>query len=459
VEKNNLSPTLSRWGRGVNEKQNKKEEEMAILSTLSTGVSGLDTYGEGLSVVGNNIANMNTVGFKDGEASFADIISGSLSGGTSSSQVGRGVFVDGVITNFGQGSFETTSSGLNLAVDGNGMFLVKDSAGAVNYTRDGTFQLDKNGMLVNPNGLFVQGYQANAAGVLNGQLGNLNLGATAFPPLATANMNLAANLDSSGAVTGPFALATASQTSNFSTGMTVYDSLGNSHQTNVYFTKTAANSWAWNAVVNSADSVNGITEVQAHGTLTFNSNGALTAQGATTYLSNGLAATGFNFSGGATGNQAVVFNFGTPLPGGTGLNGVTQFAGTSSVLNLTQDGYATGSLENVSAGKDGTISGLFTNGKNRTLGQVALANFNSPEGLTHLGNNLLGATADSGQPIIGTPQASGLGSILSSSLELSNVDLATQFTKMIEYQRGYDANSKVITTTDQMLQTLVNMKQ
>lgn len=431
---------------------------MAILSTLSTGVSGLNANGEGLSVVGNNIANMNTVGYKDGEASFADIVSASLTGGTSSSQVGRGVFVDAVITNFGQGSFETTSSGLNMAVDGNGMFLVADPAGAVNYTRNGTFQLDKNGMMVNPEGLFVQGYQANAAGVLTGVLGNLNLGATAFPPLATANLTLAANLNSSGAVTGPFALANASQTSNFSTGMTVYDSLGNSHQLNFYFTKTAANSWAWNAVVNAGDSVNAITEVQARGTLTFNSNGALTAQSATTYLSNALPATGFNFSGGATGNQAVAFNFGTPLPGGTGLNGVTQFAGASAVLNLIQDGYATGSLESVSVGKDGTISGLFTNGKNRTLGQVALARFNSPEGLAHLGNNLFGATADSGAPIVGTPKASGLGSILSSSLELSNVDLAAQFTKMIEYQRGFDANSKVITTTDEMLTTLVNIK-
>ncbi|MBI1822634.1 MAG: flagellar hook protein FlgE [Nitrospirae bacterium] len=431
---------------------------MAILSTLSSGVSGLNAYGEGLSVVGNNIANMNTAGFKDGSASFADIVSSNLAGGTSSSQVGRGVFVDAVTTNFGQGSFETTSNGLNLAVDGSGMFLVADAAGAVNYTRNGTFQLDKNGMMVNPEGLFVQGYQANAAGVLSGQLGSLNLGATAFPPLATANLTLAANLNSSNAVTGPFVLANASQTSNFSTGMSIFDSLGNSHQINFYFTKTAANTWAWNGVVNAADSVNGIDEVQARGTLSFNSNGALTAQSATTYLSNAVAATGFNFSGGATANQAVTFNFGTPLPGGTGLNGITQFAGTSAILNLTQDGYATGSLESVSIGKDGTISGLFTNGKNRTLGQVALARFNSPEGLSHLGNNLFGATADSGAPIVGTPAASGLGTILAGSLELSNVDLAEQFTKMIEFQRGFDANSKVITTTDDMLQTLVNIK-
>ena len=432
---------------------------MSILSTLSSGVSGLNAYGEGLSVVGNNIANMNTVGFKDGTPSFADIVSASLSGGTSNSQVGRGVFVDSVMTDFTQGSFETTSNGLNLAVDGSGMFEVADAAGAINYTRNGTFQLDKNGMLVNPDGLFVQGYQANAAGVLTGQVGNLDLANTAFPPLATANLTLAANLDSSGAVTGPFVLANAAQTSNFSTGITVYDSLGNSHLINLYFSKTAANAWSWNAVVSAADSANAVTEVQARGTLTFNSSGALTAQSATTYLSGGAPATGFNFSGGAAANQAVAMNMGTPLPGGTGLNGVTQFAGSSEVLNLTQDGYATGSLESVSVGKDGTISGLFTNGKNRTLGQIALANFDSPEGLSHLGNNLYGATADSGAPIVGAPSTSGMGTILSGSLELSNVDLAQQFTNMIEYQRGFDANSKVITTTDQMLQTLVNIKQ
>jgi len=431
---------------------------MSLQSSLSSGVSGLNAFGEGLSVVGNNIANMNTVGFKDGNASFADVMSASLAEGTSSSQVGRGVYIDAVTTDFGQGSFETTSSPLNLAVDGNGLFLVTDQAGALNYTRNGTFQLNKNGLLVNENGLFVQGYQANAAGVLNGQLGNLNLGTSASAPLATANVTLAANLDSSGAVTGPFVLANAAQTSNFSTGLTVYDSLGNSHQINVYFTKTAPNTWSWNGVVSAADSVNAVSEVQARGTLTFNSNGALTAQSATTYISGGAPATGFNFSGGATANQAVAFNFGTPPHAGTGLNGVTQFAGTSTVLNLTQDGYASGSLQSVSVGKDGTISGNFTNGQNRTLGQVALANFNDPEGLTNLGNNLFGVTADSGQPIVGAPTSSGLGSILSSSLETSNVDLATEFTKMIEYQRGYDANSKMITTTDDMLQTLVNMK-
>ncbi|MBI1822295.1 MAG: flagellar hook protein FlgE [Nitrospirae bacterium] len=428
---------------------------MSILTSLFSGISGLNAYGTGLSVVGNNIANLNTVGFKDGEASFADIVSQSLSGASGTSQVGRGVYVDGVMTQFTQGSFETTSNGLDLGIEGDGFFNLRDPNGVINYSRNGTFNIDKNGFVANPEGLLLRGFQADQAGNLTGQIGDINLGSTTFPPLATANATVVANLDSRSAVIpGGFVLGNPSQTSNFSDSITAYDSLGNSHLVTLYFTETATaaagNTWAWNAVVNAKDSSTGSPAVGASGVMTFNTNGALTSMNT---ISNA-----FNFSSGATQGQVIAFNLGTPLPGGTGLNGITQYGSTSAVLNQTQDGYASGTLQSESVSKAGIITGLFTNGKNRTLAQVVLARFNNPQGLTHLGNNLFGVTADSGQPIVGTPNASGIGGILSNSLELSNVDLAQQFVKMIEYQRGFQANGKVITTTDEMLQELVNLK-
>jgi flagellar hook protein FlgE len=433
---------------------------MAILTSLFSGISGLNAYGTGLSVVGNNIANLNTVGYKDGETSFADIVSQSLSGASGSSQVGRGVYVNGVSTQFTQGSFETTSSGLDMAIEGDGFFNLRDPNGLINYSRNGIFHIDKNGYVANPAGMFLRGFLADQAGNLTGQIGDINLGSTTFPPLATANATVVANLDSRSAIPAAFNVATPSQTSNFSDSLTVYDSLGNSHLVSLYFRESATavtgNTWEWFAVVNAKDATAGVDQIQAQGTLTFDTNGALASLSATTYP---LASGGFDFSGGATQGQVMAFNLGTSIAaGGTGLNGITQYGSTSAVLNQTQDGYASGTLQSESVSKDGIITGLFTNGQSRTLAQVVLARFNNPQGLTHLGNNLFGITSDSGQPIAGAPNSSGIGRILSNSLELSNVDLAQQFVKMIEYQRGFQANSKVITTTDEMLQELVNLK-
>ncbi|MFZ5861435.1 MAG: flagellar hook protein FlgE [Nitrospirota bacterium] len=434
---------------------------MAILTSLFSGVSGLNAFGTGLSVVSNNIANLNTVGFKDSQASFANIIGQNLGGGSAGSQIGRGVYVNDVHTQFVQGSFETTGNALDMAVDGNGFFVVRDPAGTEFYSRAGLFHVNQFGMVENADGLTLQGVQADPAGNLTGVVGDVNLASTVFPPLPTSAVDMVANLDSRVAIPAAFSAANAAGTSNFSTSLTVYDSLGNGHLVTAYFRKSAeaatGNTWQYFIVVDQSDSTSGLTEVQAQGTLTFTTDGELDTESAVTYP---LASGGFDFTGGATQGQTIAFDFGDSITtdAGTGLDGVTQFGSTSALLQQTQDGYGSGSLQSVSINADGLITGLFTNGKNRTLGQVVLARFTDTQGLTPFGDNLFGASADSGQPIIGVANAAGLGKILSESIELSNVDLAHEFVKMIEYQRGFQANSRVITTTDDILQELVNLK-
>lgn len=428
---------------------------MAIITSLFSSVSGINAFGNGLSVISNNIANMATIGFKDSSVAFADIIGE----GSAGNQIGRGVFVSGIRTQFTQGSFETTGNGLDMALEGDGFFLLRTEEGTEFYTRAGLFSVNQDGLIANPEGLFLQGYQADPTGALTGQIGNLNVASTSFPPQATTEMSIVANIDSRVTVPPAFDVNDPTGTSNFSTSLSMFDSLGNSHLVSVFFRKagpTAAplppgNQWEWYAVIDAADSATGFTAIQADGVLTFTTAGELDTE-----LTN---STLFNFSGGATQGQVINFEFGTSITtdGGTGLDGLTQFGSNSGVLNQLQDGYASGSLQRVSVNKEGLLTGLFTNGKSRTLGGVTLGRFNNPQGLAKLGNNLYAVSADSGQPIFGSPDSAGMGKILASSLELSNVDLASQFVKMIEYQRGFQANSRVISITDEILQELVNL--
>ncbi len=433
---------------------------MAILTSLFSGVSGLNAFSSGLSVVSDNIANMNTVGFKNGEISFADLISS----GTGRRQIGRGVFVNDVRTNFEQGSFETTGNNLDLAVEGEGFFVLKDSAGAEFYTRSGAFNIGQDGLVENSAGLLLQGTQANQSGVLTGQISNINLSQTTFPPFATTQIDVVANLDSRASIPPAFDVNTPTETSSFSTSITVNDSLGNGHLVSIYFRKDvtapSANSWEYFSVVDAADAepiapaTTGVDTIMASGTLTFDSNGQLATASATTYPLGG-----FDFSGGATQNQIIAFDFGTSTgAGGTGLDGLTQFGAASGNLIQTQDGFASGTLSSVAINQDGIVTGLFTNGESRTLAELTLARFNNKQGLSKVGDNFYTITADSGQPVLGAPNAAGSGRILSNSLELSNADLAQQFVKLIEYQRGFQANSRVISTTDDLLQELVNIR-
>jgi flagellar hook protein FlgE len=428
------------------------------MSSLFTAVSGMNANGTALSVIGDNVANMNTVAFKASRASFGDILSQSL--GTS--QIGRGVAVTEVTPVFTQGSFENTANVLDLSVDGEGLFIVKDGSG-IAYTRAGQFTLDKEGYIVNTNGMRLQGFLFSSTGGSQG-LGDINLSTLNSAPQPTLNASISANIDSRSTLlddtTAAFDVDDPGNTSNFSSTLTVYDSLGVSHVINIYFrkdTETATgNTWQWFAVVNDTDSESGLTEVQASGTLDFDSNGALDDESAITYP----VGSGFNFSGGATADQVIDFDFGTNIAseGGTGLDGTTQFGSTSATIFQSQNGYASGSLRNITITQDGYITGIFTNGQTRAVGQVALAKFLAPTEVKKMGKNLYSESSESGQPIISIPGASGTGVVLSNTLELSNVDLAEEFVKMIISQRGFQANSKMVSTSDELMQELINLK-
>jgi flagellar hook protein FlgE len=416
-----------------------------MLTSLYTAVSGLDANGTSLSVIGDNIANMNTIGYKASDISFGDILSQSITG-SGTSQIGRGVQVSSVSPSFTQGSFQTSANGLDMAIEGDGFFMVK-SGGAQFYTRAGQFSLDKDGNVVNPAGLIMQGYLADAAGNVTGTTGDLQIANSQSQARASTVADVSLNLDATAAVpAAAFTLGVPANTPanfNSSTTVSVYDTQGGTHPVTAYFVKTGANAWAVHYVqqnpANPSLLIDGGTQ-----TLAFDVNGQLTAAAAG-------AAPSFNFGLGA---QTVTFDY------GFGTNSATsQYASGFSVIKQSQDGYASGSLKSVTVSDAGVLTGVFTNGQTRAIGQVALSRFSAPTKLTKMGGNLYAESFDSGQPIVGAAGTSGLGRVLSNSLELSNVDLATEFVKMITAQRGFEANSKVITTTDQMLQLLVNLKQ
>lgn len=420
-----------------------------MLTSLFTAISGMKANGTSLSVIGDNIANMNTIGFKTSRISFGDVMSQTLTSGTSSSQIGRGVLVSDISPLFTQGSFESTGNALDLAVDGDGFFIVRDTSG-IYYTRAGQFTLDKDGFIIDPNGLKVQGYQYTTGGQLTGILGDIDVSKFNNSTAPTANVNISANIDSrSVEIPTGFDLTDPSNTSNFSSVVTVYDSLGNARHITLYFTKTAGNQWQWNAVVEANDSASGNTEIQASGTMTFDSTGALITLTSSTGTTVGTTSQEvFNFGGGATPNQPITINF----------QNFTQFASESSTIFQSQDGFPAGTLKGLSISQDGVISGIFTNGQIKPIAQLALAKFMAPTQLTKFGRNLYAESFDSGVAIIGTPNNSGLGRVLSNTLELSNVDLAEEFVRMISAQRGFQANSRIITTTDELMQELVNLK-
>lgn len=403
---------------------------MGILTTMYTAVSGLSTYGDALGVIGNNVSNVGTVGFKSSSASFAELISASLA---SSQQVGLGVRMDGVQGNFTQGSLSTTGNTLDLAIDGDGFFQLKNASGALFYSRDGQFQVNKLGQVVDPNGELLQGYQATASGVITGTIDNITLASTNSAPLASTTSTIKANLDATATAPTPVFNVTDPTSYNFSTPQTIYDSLGSAHNLTFYFVKSStANTW------NLYQQIDGGAATAATN-LVFNASGALT--------SGGTQALSLAIAGGATTPQTVTVDF----------TNMTQFGSKSAVLDQTQNGYASGSLQRVSVDSQGQIVAQFTNGQTRTLAQVVLDRFVNPQGLVRTGDNLFIESNDSGSPIVGAPNSNGLGNIVAGALEQSNVDLGKEFVNMIVTQRAFQANSKAITTSDQMLQDLVNL--
>jgi flagellar hook protein FlgE len=425
---------------------------MTLLTSLYSGASGLETNSLDLTVVGDNIANGNTIGFKGSRAVFADALSQSLLGG--GGETGLGTKLTTVQKIFSQGSLLNTGVTTDLAIQGSGFFIVKGTHGGKEgsfYTRAGQFTVDKQGYMTNLEGLRVQGFGADATGKITNDLGDLRPGTATSPPKATGNITLGANLqaDAAAFTTGNFDPNDPSNTSNFSTSTTIFDSLGVSHQVDIYFRKTAAGAWEWHALADSAGFTTPAptagqskTEIGT-GTLTFGPDGTLTAP-----TTNPTA----TFTPAGAAQQTLTFDFTNPD------RGLTQFAAPSAASFLNQDGYASGQLASVQVDAQGIVTGVFTNGQTTALGQVALADFPAEDQLQRAGSNLFDVTPGAGEPVVGKPSTGGRGSVYSGALEQSNVNLSQEFIKMIAAQRSFQANSKTINTADQLLSEIIALK-
>ncbi len=416
-----------------------------MLTSLFTGISGLNANGLALSVIGDNIANANTVGFKVSRANFGDILSQTL-GGASAMQVGRGTMIIDIQKMFTQGTLETTSNPLDLAIEGDGFFVVKQLNGPTYYTRAGQFRLDKAGYVVDPNGYRLQAYQMDANGNVTGEINDVYLAGLMSEPSATNKINMQVNLDSRDTPRTwsftPGANLPNSAVYNFSTAITIYDSLGNPHLVYTYFVKTSTpNQWEAHVIYNT--NATGTPNYQEIGTFTlnFDETGTLTTNPPTVTFT-------FDFSAwGATAAQDITFDF----------TNSTQYGSPNAVVFQTQNGYSAGNLIAITVDQDGVISGVFTNGQVKKVAQVVLAKFVAAHNLTKVGKNLFLESYSSGGPTYGAPGTVGVGSVYANSLESSNVDLAEEFIRMIAAQRAYQANVRVITTTDNMLNELMNI--
>ncbi len=400
------------------------------------GLSGLNASSKALDTIGNNIANSGTVGFKSSATLFGDVYAASLGGG---GQVGIGTQVSGINQQFTQGNVTVSNNPLDIAINGQGLFRLNNN-GAITWTRNGQFNIDKSGYVVNSSGYRLTGYLANAANVIVPSTpADILINTADLQPQPTGNTGagvaIGLNLDSRDAVIAAAFNASDPTTYNSSTSATVYDTLGNPHLMSLFFKKTGAN--AWNIFTN----LDGGAASGATG-LTFSSTGALTIP------ATGLVAQSFAVATGAT----------TPLAFNLNLTGSTQYGNIFGVNNVAQDGYTSGRLAGLSVSADGTVQGRYSNGQTRDLAQVVLGNFNNPNGLSSLGANQWAETADSGQPLVGGPGSGSLGVLQSGAIEESNVDLTAELVLLITQQRSYQANAQTIKTQDSILQTLVNLR-
>lgn len=434
---------------------------MSVLRAMFSGVSGLRAESEAIAVVGDNIANVNTIGFKAQRAVFEDVLGHSILAGTSSVLPGSGVRVGDVQQLFTQGSLSNTGVATDVALNGDGFLVVGGTVDGITgnfFTRAGQLTIDNDGQIVNPQGLNVQGYKANPDGTLQAAVSSLQVPTASLQPNPTSDIAITANLDSRAVLGLQFELEDnggPTATSNFATSITVFDSLGASHTLDVYFNHTAAGQWDLNVVADGADIAGGTAGTfvsVGQGSLTFSPDGSLTAIGD--------PALQLDFSGGAEPGQEISMNFGSELDvdGGTGLDGMTQFASSSAVSSQSQDGFASGEFSGLSIDGIGQVQGLFTNGQKITIGQLAVAKFRSNDGLGRAGQNLWIETRESGTAALGGAGSGGRASVSSGALEASNVDLGEEFVGLIQHQRSFSANSRTITTADEMLQELISIK-
>jgi len=413
-------------------------------------LSGLNAASADLRVIGNNVANASTTGYKKSRTEFADIFAASNLG-TTANAIGSGVKVASVSQQFTQGNIGFTDNNLDLAISGQGFFRLNDNGVSV-YSRSGAFNVDRNGYVVNPQSQRLTAYTADAGGNITGALGDLQLSTADLAPTATSTITVAANVDSTESAPAPAFSRTDPTSYNHSTSLTSYDSLGNPILTTMYFRKTAANTWDMHTwITNPAGTA---SEVLPTGgvagdpvVLNFSSSGALTSAVPNTGT---LTVADFQAVDPGTG--------GTNMTMDINLASATQYGSDFSVSTLSQDGFSTGRLSGVDIAETGVVTARYTNGQSRTLAQVALANFNNPQGMRQLGDTSWAENYNSGPPLVGAPGSGSLGLIQSGALEGSNVDLTEQLVGMITAQRNFQANAQVITTADTITQTVINIR-
>jgi flagellar hook protein FlgE len=413
-----------------------------MLTSFNTALLGLNNNSLTINVIGNNLANLNTTSFKAGRTTFAELLGGVVSISTTGNpiQQGNGSYCPQILQVNTQGTMNYTGRATDVAISGNGFFVVETSGGKA-FSRAGNFGIDSSGNLVNIDGFKILGYPAvNGAIQKSGELGYISVSkGLSLAPKATTTLGMTVNLDAAAAIG-----------STFATSAEVIDSLGSSHTVTVTYTKGSNTSWGWSATIPAVDAGGAATAPPVSigtGSLTFDNSGHLTAP-----LTNpALTLTGLT-------NGAANMNVKFEMLDSTGKSRITGFGSDSAVSTTNQDGYTSSVLKDITIGADGIVNGIFDNGQVLPLSQLALASFPNQDGLLKVkGATFLGSLI-SGEPSIGTAGTGGRGSVQGGSLEQSNVDIAQEFTELIVAQRGYQANSRMITTTDELYQDAINLK-
>ena len=426
---------------------------MSTLRSFTIGVGGLQAIGQGMSVIGDNIANAQTNGFKSSRPEFQDVLSTTLKGIDGGDQMGSGVKMAHVTPSFTQGNISRTEAVTDVAINGNGFFQVEAPFGKA-FTRDGQFHFDKEGYLINSDAYRVTGYEANEKGEITNKPGAIKLGNTTIPALPTKNSKISMNLDSRAEVK-KWNIEKSEETSNFNTSVVVFDNVGTSRLVTLFFNRADNNTWEYHAVVDSKDAEGGKEDggfvEMANGKLKFNDKGELQEEAE--------GNNSFNFNKGAKSDQKIAFDFGKSIAeGGNGLDASTQYGSKSAIARTGQDGSSAAALTSMSFNDDGILSAFYSNGETRHLGQLGVTKFEDNEGLIKMGKNLFKESVKSGQGALGKPGDAGRGNVLSKSVELSNVDIASEFVNLMTAQRNFQANTRTITTADQMLQEVLNIK-
>ena len=412
---------------------------------FSASLSGLNANQQKLNVIGNNLANINTVAFKSSSVQFTDLVSQTVGGASANPmQVGLGVTTGAISPNFNQGGLENTGVPTHVAIQGRGFFIVGNGSNDRSFTRAGDFSFDANGRLVSAQGLPVQGYTqvdpATGQIITTGQPSDIIVPPGVLrAPGATTLFGTNTNLDASAAVGD-----------TFTASVQIYDALGAVHTATVTYTNTAPGAWGYDVSVPGAEVTGGTAGTPfsiATGNVTFSATGALTAPAADVVI-----------TGPAWANGAAPTNFTWDLIDGAGTPSLTGYAATSATSSITQNGFAAGTINPITIDPSGRIQATIGTGRTIVIAQLALASFNNPQGLVKLGTNGFGESEASGIPNIGVASTGGRGSVFGSALEQSNVDIAQEFTQMILAQRGYQANSRSITVADELLVETLNLK-